>query len=267
MKTSIFFLCAFAIFLSACQPSSSGGDGGNEAAETTDSNPAAPGFDAAGSDARAIAIADSAMLAMGGRRAWDNTRYLHWTFFGRRTLLWDKYTGDVRIEIPADSTVYIANIHTLSGKAREGDTVIENPDTLQARLQRARSIWINDAYWLAMPYKLKDSGLTLKYIGQDTTQAGTPAFVLQLTFRDVGDTPQNKYHVYVDTRTYLVRQWAYFSNASDEAPVFLTPWDDYQEYGNILLSGNRGERGLSDIKVLDAVPEEAFSVLAPMLPL
>ena len=37
-------------------------------------NPPAPGFDLAGSDPRAIAVADQVMERMGGREAWDRTR-------------------------------------------------------------------------------------------------------------------------------------------------------------------------------------------------
>lgn len=247
-----------------CQPSASK-KGQEEGEKTEDANPPAEGFNAAASDERAIAIADSVMLAMGGRKAWNNTHFLQWTFFGRRTLLWDKFTGDVRIEIPADSTIYIVNIHDLSGKAREGGKAVENPDTLQARLDRAKSIWINDSYWLAMPFKLKDSGLTLKYLGQDTMQSGSPAYLLQLTFEEVGNTPENKYHVFVDTASYLVRQWAYFPRASDEEPSFMGPWGDYRRYGQVLLSGSRGERGMTDIAVLEKAPEGAFSSLEFLL--
>src|SRR2546421_138000 len=56
-------------------------------------NPPAPGFDRAGSDPRAVAIADRTMRAMGGRRAWDQTRYISWRFFGKRLHVWDKWTG------------------------------------------------------------------------------------------------------------------------------------------------------------------------------
>ena len=45
-------------------------------------NPPAKGFNAAGSDAKAVAIADQVMEAMGGRKAWDATRYITWNFLG-----------------------------------------------------------------------------------------------------------------------------------------------------------------------------------------
>ena len=146
-------------------------------------NPAAPGFNLAGSDAKAIALADQVMEAMGGRRAWDETQIIAWNFFGRRYLIWNKTTGDVRIDIAADSTVLLTNIFSQEIKAAEKGLEITNPDTLSMLQKRAESLWINDSYWLVMPFKLKDSGVTLSYIGEDTTQAGVPADVLQLTFQ------------------------------------------------------------------------------------
>ena len=48
---------------------------------------------AAQSDEKAVAVADEVMEALGGQSAWDNTRCLTWSFFGRRTHVWDKFTG------------------------------------------------------------------------------------------------------------------------------------------------------------------------------
>jgi hypothetical protein len=125
-------------------------------------------------------------------------------------------------------------------------------------------MWINDSYWLVMPFKLKDSGVTLKYMGQDTTLAGEMAEVLQLTFKEVGNTPNNKYHVYVNPETYLVTQWDFFTTASDESPRFSSPWTGYQQHGSIMLSGGRGQRSIGDIAVLESVPAGAFTSLEPL---
>lgn len=227
-------------------------------------NPPAEGFNAADSDEQAIRIADEVMEAMGGRAAWDATRYLKWTFFGRRTLWWDKATGQVRIEVPADSAVYLVNIHDATGKVLLHGQDISASDSLQQYVEQGVSIWINDAYWLLMPFKLKDSGVTLKYIGQDTMQGGTPADVLQLTFQEVGRTPDNKYLVYVDQQDRLVKQWQFFGSFADAEPRFTTPWQAYQRYGNILLSGDRGRSQLTDIAVLESLPQETFTLLQPI---
>lgn len=228
-------------------------------------NPAASGFNEAGSDPKAILIADETMAAMGGREAWDQTRYIHWVFFGRRRLLWDKYTGDVRVELLKDSSIILVNINTLQGKVWMGGAEVSDPDSLQKYLTLGRSLWINDSYWLLMPFKLKDSGVTLKYIGPGVIQSGEPADILQLTFENVGDTPENKYLVYVDQETHLVSQWEYFRRATDEKPTISTPWKNYQRCGKILLSGDRGEkRQLSEIKVLEKVDQAAFTSFQPL---
>lgn len=82
-------------------------------AQRNNPNPPAPGFHAEASDAKAIEIADEVMNAMGGRQGWDETRYIVWTFFGRRKLFWDKYSGDVRVE--TEDITYLVNINENSG--------------------------------------------------------------------------------------------------------------------------------------------------------
>lgn len=252
MKNIFSFLLIVALGLSfGCDTNSEYG--------SASTNPPAEGFNLEGSDPEAIAIADEVMQALGGRQAWDDTRYLHWTFFGRRTLLWDKKTGQVRIDVPEDSTVYLVNIFDKTGKVQLNGVDISQTDSLDQYLDRGEAIWINDSYWLVMPYKLKDSGVTLKYLRQDTMMNGAMADVLQLTFEEVGKTPNNKYQVYVDLKDRLVKQWDFFQNYTDSEPRFSTPWADYQRHGDILLSGNRGTNQLSDIKVLTEVPRAAFT--------
>jgi hypothetical protein len=225
-------------------------------------NPPAPGFNAAGSDQKAIEIADEVMKAMGGRENWDATRYFTWKFFGRRFHVWDKQTGDIRVE--SGNRVVLMNIKTREGRVWEDDIEVTDPDTLADRLDGGYRAWINDAYWLVMPYKLKDSGVTLKYIGEKNMENGTPADVLQLTFEAVGVTPQNKYEVFVSKQTGLVEQWSFFSTAEDEEPRLSTPWLEWRPHGNILLSASRGERGHTDIAVFDELPESVFQDPAPV---
>jgi hypothetical protein len=224
-------------------------------------NPAATGFNSAGSDAKAIAIADEVMKAMGGRKAWDKTRYLSWNFFGFRRLTWDKYTGDVRVNNIKNSSLVILNVHTMQGMAKKNEAVVTDTAELHSLLDKAKKIWINDSYWLIMPFKLKDSGVTLKYLGEETNEKNESEQVLQLTFEKVGVTPENKYKVYVSKATHLVTKWAFFRKSTDEKPEFVNEWSDYQKYGNILLSGNRGrkEGNLSDIRVETKLPKTIFT--------
>lgn len=233
-----------------------------------DTNPPADGFDLAGSDQKAIEIADTVMASMGGRAAWDATRHLRWRFFGRRLHVWDKSTGDVRIEgTEGDSGapyVILMNINTGAGRAWRAGAEITSPDDLHEMLDRGEAMWINDSYWMFMPYKLKDSGVTLRYLGEQTLPDGRSADVLELTFREVGRTPENKYHVFVSRDRRLVEQWAFFGQATDDEPGFLNPWDNWQRYGAILLSDGRGDRAHTDVAVFETLPASVYEDPRPV---
>jgi hypothetical protein len=222
-------------------------------------NPPAPGFDLEGSDPAAIEIADRVMAAMGGRDAWDGTRYLSWRFFDRRDHLWDRWTGDLRLE--AEDSVVLMNVGTREGRAWKNGQELAGTELAEA-LDGGYKAWVNDSYWLIMPYKLKDSGVTLTHVGAGQTEAGEVADILRLTFEDVGVTPQNKYHVWVARDTDLVEQWAFFPTADLEDPAFVTPWGNWQRYGEVLLSDDRGEgrfeTAISRVRVYDEVSPELF---------
>ena len=231
-------------------------------------NPPAPGFDAAGSDPEAIELADRVMDRMGGREAWDSARYLTWNFFGRRRHLWDRATGRLRLEgtdrESGEPYVVLMNLDTKDGRAWRAGAQVDDPEELASLLDGAEAAWINDSYWLLMPYKLKDSGVTLRYLGESSTEDGRAAEVLELTFREVGRTPQNKYHVYVARDSGLVEQWDYYADASDPEPTIRGPWSDWRPYGRILLSGDRGGREITEIAVFDQLPDALFASPEPI---
>jgi len=222
--------------------------------------PAAEGFNAKASDSLAITIADSVMVAMGGKEAYDKLHYLKWNFFGARDLIWDKYTGNVRIDYPRDSSIYLINVLQNNGKVWRKGAEITHPDSLAKYVAQGKSIWINDSYWLVMPFKLKDSGVTLKYARADTTLKGTEAHILALTFNEVGDTPDNKYEVFVDKNDYLIKQWSYFRTYNQDSASAIWPWDNYEAYQGVLLSADRSDnRGPRDLVVYDSLPGEVFA--------
>lgn len=218
-------------------------------------NPPAEGFNLEQSDPEAIKIADEVMEAMGGRKAWDRTRFLTWNFFGRRDHVWDRYTGDIRVESPNDELVILMNIQTGKGKVKKNGEVLQKEDSVQKYLKYGKEVWINDSYWLVMPFKLKDSGVTLKLSGLEENPEGVPSHGLELTFKSVGVTPENKYLVFVDKETKLVNYWSFFRTSDKKEPNFSTPWVNYERKGEILLSGDRGRGQLSNIKVLNEIPE------------
>tara|TARA_X000001036_G_scaffold204452_2_gene192084 strand:+ start:6280 stop:7062 length:783 start_codon:yes stop_codon:yes gene_type:complete len=223
-----------------------------------DLNYPSPGFDVEGSDPLAIVLADRVMSAMGGREAWDKTRYLKWNFFDRHSLLWDKEAAKVRIEIQKRGQVILLDLNKLTGKVFQQGIELSNPDSVAFYLLKGKKIWMNDSYWLLMPFKLKDTGVTLTYVKEEVTQSGELSDVLKLTFKDVGATPDNAYWVWVSKDQDLIKQWAYFKHFTDSLPQFVSPWDDYKEYGEILLATGRGWRNLTEVAVLSSVPPHIF---------
>lgn len=234
----------------------------------SEANPPAPGFRASESDAEAIEIADRVMTRMGGRAAWDATRFVTWKFFGSRFHVWDRHSGDIRVEGTDRETnepyLILMNLHSKEGRAWVSGEEVVDPADLAALLERGESAWINDSYWMFMPYKLKDSGVALKSLGDRPLLDGRPAQVLELTFQEVGRTPDNRYEVYVARDSGLVEQWDFFTTATDETPRFQVPWRNWRRHGSILLSNDRGRGQHTDIGVYDSMPASVFTSPEPV---
>lgn len=212
------------------------------------------------SDQKAVKIANKVMENMGGEENWNNVHYIQWDF-GKRKLYWNKWTGDVRVEAPKDGLTVLVNINTNLGKAFKNKELITDEKQTKKLVNQAKKWWINDSYWLTMPWKMLDPGVTLKYIRKDKLPDGHSADVLQMTFENVGVTPQNKYEIYVDKKEHLIKQWSFFSNFNDEKPKFTKPWDNYQPIENVLLSFNRSDFGPKNVVVKKKFDSLLFTAL------
>ncbi len=213
-------------------------------------------------DPEARAIAEAVMDAMGGRDAWNSTRHVAWKFFGGRQHYWDKHTGDIRIEIPASDRgpemLILMNLNSRSGRVwTGGEELIGTPQ--QEGLERGWRSWVNDSYWMFMPYKLLDPGVNLRHVGEDIMADDREADVLEMTFESVGVTPDNRYLVYVARDSGLVEQWSYFASRDQTEPGFTLPWESWTSFGSILLSTGRGRGEDWDIHVYDELPEPLYS--------
>jgi hypothetical protein len=251
---NIFIITVLLMAGFACQPQEK-----KEQEEVVEvSQNESPTFNPENSDKQAVDLAEKVLKAHGGKENWNNTRYIAWNFLGARDLVWDKYTGNVRIDFPGQNSTYLININQDTGRVKIGDRELTKNDSLDQYIKRGKQIWVNDSYWLVFPFKFKDPGVRLKYIGEGTTLTGNSAEVISLSFEKVGFTPQNKYKAYIDPETHLVLQWDYFQNASDSAAAFQSEWTDYQKHGDLYLSSGRGERSLGNIKVAQDWDEKVF---------
>ena len=210
-------------------------------------------------DTKAAALVSSSWTAMGGEEKWDDLKYVSWTFFGSRHLIWDKEGGRVRIDSPRDTSIYLVDLNNLTGKVIKGGKEVTEKEELDKLLKRGKGMWINDSYWLFMPFKLQDPGVTVNYVREDTINGGAPSSVLALTFKDVGNTPDNKYEVYIDKSDNLIKQWAFFKDANQETPPRIWPWDNYQSFDGLMLSAERSDKsGPSNVRVYDTLDDAVF---------
>ena len=83
--------------------------------------------------------------------------------------------------------------------------------------------------------------------------------VLALTFKEVGRTPQNKYHLFADRATNLVIHWDYWKDSAVDEPRSLGPWNNWRKFGNIVLTDNHGRRKRTDVAILELLPESVFT--------
>ncbi len=212
-------------------------------------------------DVKAIKIANDVIYAMGGIESFNEIQYIGWTFFDVRKLIWDKKNDLVRIDYIKKQLTIITSLHSEETKLYMNGIEINHPDSLSKYSIKGKKIWANDSYWLIMPFKLLDDGVNLKYV-QDSMFNNANATILEMTFENVGFTPENKYWIYVDLNTNLVTQWSFFDKYSDTQAEFSNTWGDYKLYGNILISGDRGVEGkLDDIQVWDELQEDVFEKL------
>jgi hypothetical protein len=216
----------------------------------------------ASSDPEAVRLAKRVLEAMGGRDAWTETRFVAWDFYGRRFHVWDKWTGDLRTDTSEGAT-FLLNLRSGEGRAWKGGEPIEG-EALAATLETARAIWINDSYWLAMPFKLLDPGVRLQWGGRSTGPEGEPALRLRLTFDGVGVTPWNAYDVFVDPASHRVTGWAYYASATDGAPRFSLPWR-LERRGRVLLPADHGRGRDFPTEVFEDVPRSVFTEPEPRM--
>lgn len=210
---------------------------------------AASKFNSAESDPAAIELADSVMLLAGGEN-WSKMKYISWSAPERR-LVWDTQRGKLRMENQKENAIYLVDLNSGQGRVQQNGNEITDPSELKNMLAKARFVWVNDIYALAMPFRLKDAGATLKYMGEDSLK-GNLYNVLQLTLANDG-TSQDKYKVYVDIKAKVIKYWSYFADVNQDTASFTRAWTS-DKYGSVMLSAGAG-----GVTLDEQLPEATFT--------
>jgi hypothetical protein len=225
-------------------------------------------------DAKAEELAHTVMTAMGGEKAWYGAHFVRFDFIvnaGGKTVadrshLWDKMTGRYRIDDKTKDGKPRATFFNVNDK--HGDVYVEGKKVEGAAAAKAvkdgYEAFINDMYWLAMPWKWLDQGVNLQYLGAKT-RGSESGEVVRLTFDHVGLTPGDRYDAFVSSQSHLMTHWDYKLQSGDTGA-----WDwEYGDYGGLKLAKNHTGAKMSinmgDVRVMDTVDDSYFKDPKKML--
>jgi hypothetical protein len=216
-------------------------------------------------DEKADKVAHLMMDAMGGEEAWKKAHFVRFDFrviaggntIVSRSHMWDKMTGRYRLE---DKTkdgkprTALFNVKTQKGDVYVSGKKLEGKAAEDA-VKAAYAIFVNDEYWLAMPWKWFDPGVNLKYAGDNGKDD-----IIQLSFDHVGLTPGDRYQVFVSRRTRLMEHWSYVLQNGIKGQ-----WDwFYTTTGGVKLASNHtSEDGkqinMGAVQVTDKADDSMFT--------
>jgi len=239
----------------------------------------------AASDPEAVAVAGRLMEAMGGREVFDAQRTIVFRFTVVRegeqlsdwVHVWDRPTGRYRLEGETSDGEFVRvlfNVNTKEGEVWLNENTLSGEDAA-AWLERAYGRFINDTYWLLMPWKWLDPGVNLAYEGEKTVE-GRTYDVVRLTFGDVGLTSNDVYWGYVSRETGLMDRWEYLLQDKEGNPGTGEPtawrWEDWEDTGSgvLLATVKRLQGSDADIAITHPLartsPDAAEEALHPPPP-
>ena len=186
----------------------------------------------------AMRVAEKTITAMGGMDSWKSVAAVRFNFqvepkdAPARAVkhLWDRKSGRDHVEAKTregkDMVVWV-DLSKKTGAAWADGKKLEGEEKTKA-LEWAVSRWINDTYWMIMPFKLLDSGVNMKYEGVKDGHE-----ILHLSFGKVGETPGDQYWAHINKETGLMDRWEY--ELQDKTKGDWN-WVDWQKLGNVTLS-------------------------------
>jgi hypothetical protein len=172
--------------------------------------------------------------ALGGWEAFRSSRYVRFDFavmledrplsFHRH--LWDRWTGRYRVEgMKKDGISYLilySDVNSRQGQAYNNERIAEGAAT-QSLLEYGYARFINDTYWLLMPWKTFDPGVHRSLEERVTDSLGS-FDVVHLSFDSVGLTPGDQYWAYVNRSTGRMERWRFLLQDGETGDYRWTDW-------------------------------------------
>lgn len=178
------------------------------------------------------------MLERLGAEAWDETRYVQWTFAGRNSYKWDRSKSNVIVSW--EDVEVIMDTRDRTGRVLVNGQV-KNEEEAERFLDKAWSNYCNDSFWLITPLKAMDKGSKRELV---ETEDG-PA--LLVTYDQGGVTPGDSFLWYMndDGLPYAYRMWVEVI----PVPGLKASWEDWTSLHTGTLIAQKHKLGPLSIRV------------------
>lgn len=189
----------------------------------------------------ADAFANKILKAL-NHEAYKNTRYIDWSFGGRRHYKWDKQEHIVEVSWNDVKVILHPNDLEKSKAFLKG---VETQNK-QSFVKRAWDLFNNDSFWLVAPHKLFEPGIIRSIVMEDGKEA------LNVKYTTGGSTPGDSYTWIVDS-TFVPKSYKMYVPSMKMVGTPAT-WEEWitTESGALLpknhtFSGNR-KLSMGDVK-------------------
>lgn len=197
--------------------------------------------DVKASNPRADALANKVLKAV-KHEAYKNTRYIDWSFGGRRFYKWDKEKHIVEVKWNDARVMLHPNNMEQSVAYLKGEEIKNNENLVK----RAWDLFNNDSFWLVAPHKLFEPGIIRSIEMIDGKEA------LRVKYTTGGTTPGDSY-VWILGDNYIPVSYQMYVPSMKMVAVPAT-WEDWieTESGTMLpknhIFSNGGSLSMGDVK-------------------
>lgn len=127
------------------------------------------------------------MMASVNKKAWDETKWISWTFKGAHSFLWDKKRNWCKVTWGGGEKEVLLKMDEIAGKAFINGTPAD-AEKNQKMVKTAWSHFCNDSFWLNAIVKAKDLGTERSIVELDDGRKG-----LKVQYTSGGVTPGDAY--------------------------------------------------------------------------
>ncbi|MFI1745444.1 hypothetical protein [Thalassobellus sediminis] len=153
-----------------------------------------------------------------GFENWKQVSEIQFTFFGKRNWTWKPKTNDVTL-------------------ITETDTINYNRKTLDSLSQKADKNFINDKFWLLIPFQLVwDSNTTISApIKTEAPISKTHMNKITVVYPNEGGyTPGDAYDIFYGD-DFIIKEWAFRRSNQPEAGLVNT-FENYQDFNGLKIA-------------------------------